>query len=566
MSSLAQLAEMFGQTAAPMGTPPVDPNKPELVGATPTPLWQRGVQDLVRGATKPFGVKQTALAGPTPVSQKPFAELGDPAAESSGAVPMGEGERLTPSEQLMGLRLSDLRTSTGIEAGLKLLYADDPFKNLPPMPAIPQLRQPGGATEQAYSSIQQAYGDIFGTKTAYDEARLEAAKQAEMDAAAELENMQLEFRYGGLSADQVKKYQGLGELAKLPESTAPEQARAAQAASTLRKARIETEMEPDPRRLWNQKSTGEKVALALLVGLAEAMAGIGKTGMQGKTLDMVQQMMDRDYQAQKDAYAQRRGRVADAQSAYSFVASRYTKEEEREAAAKMRMWEGVKMQLPIASAKDARIAAENEQMRWQATLQQQRYLGTLGPIVSMAGHRMAQAEALIKSGGGKELTGTQQTAATGAMQSMATMQYLRNMLEQVITERPFPQGFVPGVGGLYGAAKSLVPGTPEAQYIQMRGILSNTMARAIEGGRVTDKDREVVEKAFPGRWELPHFTGSRLLKQIDAAIEHFRRAAAASFVKDASQGFNVEPYFRGLDAALTTGQGERKEQIGIRTE
>ena len=100
----------------------------------------------------------------------------------------------------------------------------------------------------------------------------------------------------------------------------------------------------------------------------------------------------------------------------------------------------------------------------------------------------------------------------------------------------------------------------------MRGILSNTMARAIEGGRVTDKDREVVEKAFPGRWELPHFTGSRLLKQIDAAIEHFRRAAAASFVKDASQGFNVEPYFRGLDAALTTGQGERKEQIGIRTE
>ena len=99
----------------------------------------------------------------------------------------------------------------------------------------------------------------------------------------------------------------------------------------------EKAMDPgDPARIWNNMDSFHQASF--LMGNAMSQLGMSLMHISGQTpMDLLNKLMDADYQKQKDAFARRQGNLKSAYDAYSYVAQQTQDLAARENLAKMLM-------------------------------------------------------------------------------------------------------------------------------------------------------------------------------------------------------------------------------------
>lgn len=182
----------------------------------------------------------------------------------------------------------------------------------------------------ASTEMQTAASDLADMYDQFQESVLPDLREAEQEARQMWEDADIELEYG-MPADEVYTMQEtIARAQEYPDDVALQQ-EAREAHKKLAEAQ-KTAAAPDPHRLWSNAATWKKALFILINAIGSggaAMAGLKRTPM-----DVVFELMDRDYEAQKAEYMRRKGKVADLRSAYSMAARKTDSEMQRMAMAK----------------------------------------------------------------------------------------------------------------------------------------------------------------------------------------------------------------------------------------
>lgn len=199
-------------------------------------------------------------------------------------------------------------------------------------PVEPSLAEK--ALTQTAEHSQRAAAQISQDVQQFQQGTLKRLELAEQDALRDFEDAQLSARYNH-PAEEVRAMKAAIEAGDRPEAS-PQERRSAREAAAVLNAAAEEASNPDPRRLWHN---ADGFSQALFIGLNALSAGAAAAfGQQGpQPMDILMQLMDRDFQAQKDAYEMRGQRAGRAQSAYSLAVQRTDNAVQRELLAKNMM-------------------------------------------------------------------------------------------------------------------------------------------------------------------------------------------------------------------------------------
>jgi hypothetical protein len=125
---------------------------------------------------------------------------------------------------------------------------------------------------------------------------------------------------------------------------------------------LEKAHEINPNRYWENKSTGSKISAT--IGIFLGAIGGALTGKGGNVaLDIVNSAIDKDIEAQKDAYNRLKGKMADKQSAYSMAMNELGNEQAAVLAAQA---SGLKM--TELKLKSVAAQAQSEEVRAKALM------------------------------------------------------------------------------------------------------------------------------------------------------------------------------------------------------
>lgn len=125
---------------------------------------------------------------------------------------------------------------------------------------------------------------------------------------------------------------------------------------------LEKMHEVNPNRYWENKSTGAKISAS--IGLFLGAIGGALTGdNQNPALTIIQGAIDKDIEAQRDAYQRLKGKVADKQSAYSLAMNELGNEQAAILAAKASGLQVAELQLKSIASR-----AQSEEVKAKAKI------------------------------------------------------------------------------------------------------------------------------------------------------------------------------------------------------
>lgn len=320
--------------------------------------------------------------------------------------------------------------------------------------------------------------------------------------------------------------------------------------------------DPNPMRMWSNLSGFQQFLFIMMNAIGSAAAAVSG----GPTpLDVAFDMMERDYQSQKDAYQRLRDKQQAAQSAYSMAARQTDREVERAALAKNWMLQGAELRL-----QEAGLHAQAQQLRQHRESLMNNYrlsrhqtkvnerIAGVNAALTMQTNRINMALKAAKARDPRELP-------AGQAEKLGDAGTLR---AEAARARKLFQGVDAGE-----AAVSMVPSpltepfgmTEGREFNAKRSILAHRLARAAEGARVTDQDVVRYEKGLPTSMSAMDF-GTGLIDEregegvatIASRLVEFRAAnfnvskQYENFVNN--YGTTPEEFLRARETALQSGR------------
>lgn len=395
----------------------------------------------------------------------------------------------------LGAMLDDPEIISGIEKAFKQSLTGQ-AELMAGLPGGAAARLMANTSKRVVEATNQMAEDI----QTFMDTHMERRRAAEADAARKLEEAQTELRFGR-SIDDVQGLQNIIEQGAEPGATPAMQALARRAAERLEQWE-QTGAEPDPNRLWNDAGAGKQAAFIVLNMLGQI--GQVLSGRGGPTpLDILDQMMERDYQAQKEAFGRRRERVREARSAYD-LATRITDNE---------------LQRRLIT-KDLMLAPLQAQA--QAA-------GQLGSAEQLRFHREATKAQLAQSElqqrvstALKLLTDRQKAAAKGLGLGATARKEIASAKASIDALNRLEAEF--GRLGWEAIVTQYAPWSDAADFNARRAALISLAAT--EAVRMSDQDRKWFERAIPSagttRWVAESLFAERkqqLMDKINRIVE-----------------------------------------------
>jgi hypothetical protein len=289
-------------------------------------------------------------------------------------------------------------------------------------------------------------------------------------------------------------------------------------------------MRVDPNKFYHDRGTLGTILAALSVGAGAYAATMG--GGRNYALDIIENAITRDIDAQKSAIEGKRADVAEKRNLFQAMRQRFGDERQAEEAAKINMRQSVIDQLE--DTKEAYIAkgipfANDKEL---AEIKQRNEAAIFN---------------LVKEGTGKTVTEVTEGKAKKAPAKVSPDQVQKivdmkstieqyNTALQMLDEGKVTAGPVAArASGVIGRViSSDVAGVDPSQQGKIKAILDMaaiSKARAMEGGRMTDRDRDFYLANSP-QITLPHDT---LRKRLEVEIEEAKHKLD-SYVKDYEAG------------------------------
>jgi hypothetical protein len=247
---------------------------------------------------------------------------------------------------------------------------------LPPIPQTPVKQGP-----DRIAGINSGFGMMMqGTKE---------AAQAGADAATAISSFTKQ------QADEMQKRQ-----LELQERKQAEDEQVGQQMTELTKAQDDAQKaaQVDPNRFWNNLGTGDKILAGLSIGLGSI--GGAMTGKGGNVaLDIINNAIQRDFEAQKLEADQKRHVVSDKMNLVQLMRSRFSDRAQADAAAQAAMYQQAEMQLKgIQSQYQApEIQARAKQMLGEIQIKRNEAMAGF----EQSARQQAALQALSKGGAGQ---------------------------------------------------------------------------------------------------------------------------------------------------------------------
>lgn len=363
----------------------------------------------------------------------------------------------------------------------------------------------GSAGDFAKPTPPAAQGPLMGTTTETTTSRTKGVKASKESLDALDESFRQEER-----AIQAAARSGAEQAAaegaflrqrdaELAERTAANQAREAEHRTALeeQETKVGQAMDDfrskklDPEQYWKERGTGAKVTSAIAMALGQFGAAL--TGTRNSAMDIINDAINRNIEAQKQEIANARENVNLEQNVMAQLRQKGLDEREAEHAARQLYLEGAQQQLETIAAGYKSEAIKNNAAQASAQLGQKRADAAVQRSIASQDRVTVQSQsttAPLKGAAG----GAQQLPAGEAAKLGEASAAVKNVNELYAK-------WDKDASGVTGWLASFLPATDASRYDDNRRAAAQVIGSYLEGGKLTESDLARYMKMLPSSGE-----------------------------------------------------------------